>query len=129
MKVQKGFRSRSSAVGCKPERQELQATLSRSLPAAHVPGKPPGQRSGVPKHCKSKPGSPRCRFSRMCQIKEKNGEKNLNPASCRRKQFVEVKTLPNDAPVMRSQQLILRAAEIGFSSVSDMAFATSISQE
>lgn len=47
----------------------------------------------------------------------KNGEKNLNPASCRRKQFVEVETLPNDAPVMRSQQLILRPLGLVFHGV------------
>ncbi len=102
VKIQRGFLSRSSAVGCKPERQELQATLSGSLPAAQVPGKPPGQRSGLPKHCKSKPGSPRRRFFR-CQIKEKISI----PLPARGNSLVEVETLPKDAPLMRSQQLSL----------------------
>lgn len=43
----------------------------------------------------------------------KNG-KDTNPASCRRKQFVEVETLPKDAPLMRSRQLILGPLRLVF---------------
>ena len=46
--------------------------------------------------------------------------------------FVEVETLPNDAPVMRSQQLILGPLRLVFHRVFQRfrhAFATSISQE
>ena len=54
-------------------------------------------------------------FPECAKSTKKCFKKNLNPASCRRKQFVEVETLPKDAPVMRSQQLILGPLRLVFS--------------
>ena len=53
-------------LGCKPGKHKLQLGEELSLPAAQVPGSPPGQRAASPKQRSTEPGEPQgrslCRF-------------------------------------------------------------------
>ena len=45
-------------LGCKPGKHKLQLGDELSLPAAQVPGSPPGQRAASPKQRRTEPGEP-----------------------------------------------------------------------